>query len=80
MPKKVDVLIHELVPKHEIATPEEVEKIKRKYGIELSQLPKISSKDPAVKAIGANPGDVVKITRKSPTAKEISVYRLVVKE
>ncbi len=80
MLKKVDVLIHELVPKHEITSPEEVEKIKKQFGIELSQLPRMLSKDPAVKAIGANPGDVIKITRPSPTAKEISVYRLVIKE
>jgi len=69
---------HEFVPEHKIATKEEVEELKRKYGISLLQLPLILSKDPMVKAIGAKKGDVIKIIRKSPIAGETIYYRYVV--
>ncbi|RLG89546.1 MAG: DNA-directed RNA polymerase subunit H [Thermoprotei archaeon] len=79
-PKKLTkvILKHELVPKHEIAKPEEVAEILRKYGIKPEQLPWIKASDPIIRAIGAKPGDVIKITRKSPTAGEVIVYRYVV--
>jgi DNA-directed RNA polymerase subunit H len=41
-------------------------------------MPQVKSGDPAVKAIGAKPGDVLKITRKSTTAGEHVTYRYVV--
>lgn len=72
------ILEHELVPKHEIASPEEVAEVLRRYGIKPEELPWIRSSDPVVRAIGARPGDVIKIVRKSPTAGEIIVYRYVV--
>ncbi len=82
MPAKKDlrskILEHELVPKHEIVSPEEAVEILRRYGIRPEQLPWIRSSDPVVRAIGAKPGDIVKIIRKSPTGGEIVVYRYVV--
>jgi DNA-directed RNA polymerase subunit H len=78
---KVDVLAHELVPKHYIVSEEEKQKIIEKYRItKLNQFPQIKASDPAVKAIGAKPGDLVKIIRKSNIAKEVVYYRLVVEE
>lgn len=76
--KKFDVLEHELVPKHEILSEEEKEEVLNKYEIKASQLPQIKSDDPAAKAIGAEPGDVLKITRKSLTAGKAIAYRYVV--
>lgn len=73
-----NIFEHELVPKHEILPPEEVKKLLEKYKIKPYQLPWIRASDPAVIAIGAKPGDVIKITRKSPTAGEAVVYRYVV--
>ncbi len=70
---------HVLVPKHEILSEEEVKEILARYRIKPSQLPWIKSSDPVVKAIGANPGDILKITRESPTAGKAVVYRYVVK-
>lgn len=69
---------HELVPKHEICSKEEVEEILKKYNAKLEQLPKILETDPVVKALGAKVGDVVKITRKSRTAGKFIAYRVVV--
>ncbi|MBU5689804.1 MAG: DNA-directed RNA polymerase subunit H [Candidatus Aenigmatarchaeota archaeon] len=76
---KIDVLSHELVPKHYIVSEEEKQKIKEKYKIDKdNKFPQIKAKDPVVKAIGAKPGDIIKIVRKSNVAKEIVYYRIVV--
>jgi DNA-directed RNA polymerase subunit H len=41
-------------------------------------MPQIGSTDPAVKVIGAKPGDVLRIIRRSQTAGEHITYRYVV--
>ncbi len=73
------VLEHELVPQHRIMSKEEVEELKKKYGIKKWQLPKILHKDPVALLLGAKPGDVLEIKRKSETAGEATYYRLVVR-
>lgn len=69
---------HVLVPKHEIATAEEREELLSKYRVKPYQLPKLKASDPAVTAIGAKPGDVVKILRDSLTAGKYVSYRYVI--
>jgi len=76
--KKFNVLDHEIVPEHEIISKKDVEALLVKYSITKEQLPKIKSADPACKEIDAKSGDVVKITRNSPTAGKSIAYRLVV--
>ena len=76
--KKVNVFDHLLVPKHTLISQEEVEKVLNKYRIKPYQLPKIKASDPAAMAIQAQPGDVIKILRKSHTAGEAIAYRYVV--
>ena len=49
-----------------------------KYEIKPEQLPKILDTDPAVKSIGAQPGQIVKVIRSSRTAKYSTAYRLVI--
>jgi len=73
-----NIFDHVLVPKHEILSPEEKEKLLKQYRVQPYQLPKIRSTDPAVKAIGAKPGDILKIIRNSPTAGEYVAYRYVI--
>ena len=73
------ILEHEWVPKHRIMKPEEVEELLKKYGIKKWQLPKILDSDPVAMILGAKPGDVIEITRKSPTAGEAKYYRVVVR-
>ena len=78
--KEINIFEHELVPKHRVLTKEEREELLKRYGVKPKQLPRILSKDPAVKAIDAELGDIIEITRKSPTAGEAKYYRVVVSE
>ncbi len=69
---------HVLVPKHEIVPAEEREKLLNEYRVQPYQLPRLKASDPGAKAIGAKPGDVVRILRDSPTAGKYTSYRYVV--
>jgi len=75
---KAKILEHELVPKHEVLSLEEGLKVLKSYGVKPEQLPWLRASDPVARAIGARPGDIVKIVRKTPTGGEIVVYRYVV--
>lgn len=77
---KIDILAHELVPIHILLNDKDAEKMLRQYKIEPYQLPYIKSSDPVAMAIGAKPGDIVKIVRKSPTASEAVAYRYVIEK
>ena len=74
-----NVLTHVMVPDHQIMSEEEVAELLSTYQITHEQLPKIYHDDPAVKAIGAKFGDVIRIIRTSQTAGRAEAYRLVVK-
>ncbi len=73
-----DIFEHALVPRHEILPEKEQNELLAKYKIQPYQMPQIKSTDPAVKAIGAKPGNVLRIIRKSSTAGEHIAYRYVV--
>jgi DNA-directed RNA polymerase subunit H len=49
-------------------------------GIRERDLPRILDSDPVAKIIRARPGQVLRITRKSPTAGETIYYRMVSEE
>ena len=76
--KKFKVTDHELVPKHEVVPVDEAVKILRELGLRPEQLPFLRASDPAAREIGAKPGDLVRIERKSPTAGKVIVYRYVI--
>jgi DNA-directed RNA polymerase subunit H len=73
-----EIFNHSLVPKHEILTAEEKHQILAEYKVQPYQMPHIKAIDPVVKAIGAIPGDILRIIRKSQTAGEHITYRYVV--
>ena len=74
----IDVFENQLVPKHEIVPRREAETLLERLHIKAHQLPYLKADDPAARQIGAKPWDVVKITRKSPTAGVVVVYRYVI--
>lgn len=51
-----------------------------KLEIQEKDLPRILDSDPVVKIIKAKPGQVLRITRKSPNAGESTYYRFVAEE
>ena len=78
--RKNQVLVpdHIYVPKHEIIPKQEAEEVLKKYNCKPTELPLIFVNDPAILGLGVKPGDMIKITRKSPTAGESLYYRYVV--
>ncbi|KYK31435.1 MAG: DNA-directed RNA polymerase subunit H [Thermoplasmatales archaeon SG8-52-3] len=76
--KQLDILQHKLVPNHVILSDKEKKDFLEKLKITPDQLPKIINTDPVAMYIDAKPGQIVKIIRKSHTAKEAVAYRLVV--
>ncbi len=78
--KKNQVLVpdHVYVPKHEIISKKEAEDVLEKYNCKPSELPMIFVNDPAILGLGVKPGDMIKITRKSPTAGKSYYFRYVV--
>ena len=75
-----DIFKHDLVPKHVLLKPNEAKEVLEKYHIKPFQIPYVKSTDPAVRAIGAKPGDIVKVIRRSATAGESDFYRYVVED
>ena len=78
--KKNQVLVpdHIYVPKHEIISKQEAEDVLKKYNCKPTELPLIFVTDPAILGLGVKPGDMIKITRVSPTAGTSLYYRYVV--
>ena len=72
-----DVTKHLLVPKHSKLSEKEGKELFEKYAIELQNLPRIFKNDPSIQNLDVKEGDIVKITRKSPTAGESMFYRRV---
>jgi DNA-directed RNA polymerase subunit H (RpoH/RPB5) len=71
-------LEHALVPKHEILPPTEHANFMKQHKIRSKlNLPIIKfHEDMIARILGMQPGDIVKITRPSPSAGEYIVYRL----
>ncbi len=76
--KELNIFESGLVPQHEVVSGDEKTLLLEQLNITTKQLPKIKEDDPAVKALDAKKGDVLKITRASPTAGEYYYYRFVV--
>ncbi len=75
--EEFDIFQSNLVPKHEIIAEDERRDLLAKMKIDERQLPKIKGNDPAIKRLGGKKGDIVRVSRKSPTAGEYLYYRLV---
>ncbi len=73
----IDVLAHMLIPEMKVLSEGEKTKVLNKFSINETQLPKIKSTDPAVVALKAEPGNIIKIQRDDGTGK-YSTYKVVV--
>jgi DNA-directed RNA polymerase subunit H len=71
---------HMLVPKHEVLSQEEVEALFTAYKVSPQNLPVVFVSDAALKGLNAKMGDIIKITRASPTAGVAIFYRRVAYE
>jgi DNA-directed RNA polymerase subunit H len=76
--KIVKLKNHNYQPKHEILPKDEAEEILKIFNVRTNQLPYIMSSDKGLEDLDIRPGDIIKITRKSPTAGESVYYRYVV--
>jgi len=74
--ESVDVLAHSLVPEMKVLSEAEKNKVLKKFDIDEKKLPRILSSDPAVIALKAVSGDVLKIERDEPTGKS-PCYKIV---
>lgn len=69
---------HNLVPEHQVLTPDQKRAVISKYKTGAKHFPMLLSSDPVARYYGAMPGTMMRITRKSPTAGEYVLYRVVV--
>lgn len=71
---------HVLVPKHELVKKEDIPSLKKILNIQsVANLPFIRfHQDIQARLLGAIPGDVIKVTRPSPSSGEETVYRVCV--
>jgi len=76
--EKLEVKNHILVPKHEKCSEAEKKNVLQKYAAELKDFPKININDAALYNLDVKPGDLIKITRESPTAGKAIFYRVVI--
>jgi DNA-directed RNA polymerase subunit H len=72
------ILEHEYGPKHELLSKEEAIRVLKELGVRPEQLPWIRASDPVARLLGAKPGDIMRVIRKSPTAGVSIAYRFVV--
>jgi DNA-directed RNA polymerase subunit H (RpoH/RPB5) len=75
-----DIMTHRKVPAHRILAEDEKLAFLESFRITDPQkkMPDIDSQDAAAKWIGARPGDIVEIMRKSETAGYVPYYRMCV--
>jgi DNA-directed RNA polymerase subunit H len=76
--KVLKISDHIYQPKHEILLKTQAEEVLKKYNTKPSQLPYILQSDKGIEDIEPRPGDIIKITRRSPTSGESVYYRYVV--
>ena len=82
MVKKIRITVkeHNLRPEHTKLSIKERDELFKKLNVSLKELPKIRRNDAAIVKMNIKEGDVVKITRISPTAGTSIFYRGVISE
>ncbi|MFA5746300.1 MAG: DNA-directed RNA polymerase subunit RpoH/Rpb5 C-terminal domain-containing protein [archaeon] len=70
---------HSYIPKHEIVSADDLEKLIQEQNIIPEKLPLIFIADPGIAQLEVKAGDVIRITRKNRTVGEVIYYRRVIK-
>jgi DNA-directed RNA polymerase subunit H (RpoH/RPB5) len=71
-----NVTRHRLVPLHEVMSDADVAEMMVRFNVKTRQhLPHIISEDPVARYLALNPGQVVRVTRPSPSAGSCCIYR-----
>ena len=78
--QEYDATLHVLSPKHEKLSDDQVTGLLKTFNVEYAKLPKISLSDPAIENLEVKLGDVIKITRPSPTSGTTVYYRMVIEQ
>ncbi|MBU2639273.1 MAG: DNA-directed RNA polymerase subunit H [Nanoarchaeota archaeon] len=78
MRKKLDIQGHILLLKHAKLSEQASEDLLKKYNIAKEKLPVISASDPAIDELNAESGDIIEISRNSPTTGTSKYYRVVI--
>ena len=77
--QEYDATLHVLSPKHEKLSDVEITELLKTFNVEYAKLPKISLSDPSIENLEeVKLGDVIKITRPSPTSGTTVYYRMVI--
>jgi len=80
MKTKLEITKHVLTPEHKKLNDKEKAALLEKYYISPHNLPRILKKDKALSNLKVEEGDIIKITRKSPTAGITNFYRVIVND
>ena len=78
--QEYDATLHVLSPKHEKIPDDQVTGLLKTFNVEYAKLPKISLSDPAIENLEPKLGDVIKISRPSPTSGNTVYYRMVIEQ
>lgn len=80
MKKTITIKEHVLMPKHTKLSDKEKKELFERYNISPRELPKMLKSDAALIDLHVEAGDVIKITRVSPSTGATSFYRGVVND
>ena len=79
--QEYDATLHVLSPKHEKLSDVEITELLKTFNVEYAKLPKISLSDPSIENLEeVKLGDVIKISRPSPTSGTTVYYRMVIEQ
>jgi DNA-directed RNA polymerase I, II, and III subunit RPABC1 len=74
---QINIMDHELQPSFSVLAEHETRALLAKYRIKLTQLPRLLASDPCARYLGVRRGAVVRITRRPPSANELTTFRVV---
>ncbi|KAK1378486.1 DNA-directed RNA polymerase, RPB5 subunit [Heracleum sosnowskyi] len=73
----VNITKHKMLPKHEIVSDEEQQRLLNKLDVQPSQIPRMLVTDPIVKYYRLEKGQILKVTYDGPSTGAIVTYRCV---